>query len=201
MRERTLPALITLLMISAARASDLATTFHFNHDLSREANPMVTVFGADAETLLLGNILGVMILVFIPLFAYWRFSATPLSPPLPETRREFVSRQLYGRSLSKREYLSAVFLGIPRPKNLLQVLRYMGIAVTWALIAASFHATFTWWALDSWAWQDYREFRGLFRVAGYPILELLSGLTAAFLASRWYWNREFASYLRHHKTA
>lgn len=200
MRERTLPALVTLLMISVARASDLATTFHFNHDLSREANPMVTVFGADAETLLLGNVLGLIVLVLVPLFAYWRFSAASLPSPVPATRREFISRQLYGRSLTPREFFSAMVLGSPRPTNLLQVVRYFGIVATWALIASSFHAVLTWWALNAWEWHGYRAFRGMFVIAGYPVIEVVSGLIVAVLASRWYWRREFVSYLRDHTT-
>jgi hypothetical protein len=44
-------------------------------------------------------------------------------------------------------------------------------------------------------------FRGMFVIAGYPLIEVASGLIAAVLASRWYWRREFASYVRYHGAA
>ena len=191
--KRTVPTLITLLAVTAARASDLATTFHFNPSLSHEANPIVARFGADAPVLLLTNALAVTLFVLAPLFCYWRFPAAPLSSR-PASLRAFISLQLYGRDLGPDEFRRAALLGIPLPRNGVQLLRLMGIALSWTVVFGSFLAVFAWWATWEWHWQAYQRVRGFLAVGGYPILELVLCMAFFYLAAVLHFRIEFASH-------
>ena len=191
--KRTLPTIITFFAVTAARASDLLTTFHFNPSLSHEANPIVPRFGADASTLLLTNLLGVIIFLLVPLFIYWRFPAAPLQS-IPTNLREFACLQLYGRILSPSELCRAVFLFVPLPKNGLQALRFMGFALSWTVVFGSFLAVFSWWAIWGWHWHSYQQFFGTFAIANYPVMLALLCLVFFFVASVGYFRMEFSAF-------
>ena len=191
--NRTLTTLITLFAVTIARAADLATTFHFNPSLSHEANPIVSVFEADASTLLLTNILGVIVFLFVPLFFYWRFPAAPMQAT-PANLREFICLQLYGRLLGRGEFCRAILLLWPFPKNRRQFLRFVGIALSWALVFCSFFAVFSWWAMWAWHWHGYQHFRAAFVVLGYPVMEVVFAMVFFYLASYWHFRREFLSF-------
>ena len=190
---RTLPTLITLFAVIAARASDIATTFHFNPSLSHEANPIVARFGADAPTFVLTNALAVLVFILVPLYFYWRFPTAPLQST-PASLREFICLQLYGRILGPGEFYRAILMGVPFPKNWVQLFRFAGIALSWTVVFGSFLAVFSWWAIWGWRWHGYQHFRAAFAVGGYPTLDLFLCLGFLYLASFIYFRREFASF-------
>ncbi|MCW3061760.1 MAG: signal peptide protein [Capsulimonas sp.] len=191
--KRTLPTLITLFAVTVARASDIATTFHFNPSLSQEANPIVAQFGAGASTMVLTNVVGVFVFLFVPLFFYWRFPSTPLQS-IPANVREFICLQLYGRLLLTREFFRAILLGVPLPKNWLQILRFLGIALPWTMVFGSFLEVFAWWASCSWHWRGYGQFRAVFAIGGYPTVDLILCVAFFFMVSFQYFRGEFSSF-------
>jgi hypothetical protein len=148
---RTLFTALTLFAITAARPSDLATTFHYNPSLSHEANPIVAHFKADAQTMVVADILGVITLPFAPLFVYWRGSPKRLTTT-PESMWDFAGLYLYGRRMSRGQLLRAILLCWPLPKDWFQVLRLWGLAGSWAVVVGSFAAAFSWCALWGCRW-------------------------------------------------
>jgi len=199
MKERAIPALVSLLMISAARASDIASTFHFNPSLSSEANPLVAWWGASAPTLVLVNIGTVVAFLLIPLFLYWRYAPAPLATK-PATAREFICQQLYGRTLSTPEFHRAMFMAWPLPKNWLQAVRWFGFVITGTMAFASFHAAFSWWAAHEWDLQWYNHLRYRTAIGGYPSLEIISAMTAGIFIAKHYCRMEFESFKRQSAT-
>lgn len=195
MKERAIPALVSLLMISAARASDMVSTFHFNPSLSSEANPLVAWWGVGAPSLVLINISTVVALLLIPLFLYWRFSPAPLATK-PATPRDFICQQIYGRSLSTPEFHRAMFMAWPLPKNWLQAARWFGFVITGTIAVASFHAAFSWWAAHEWNLQWYNHLRYRTAIGGYPSLEIISAMMAGIVIAKHYCRMEFESFKR-----
>lgn len=188
--KRTVFTLMTFCILSAARASDIATTLHFNPTLSHEANPFVSVWGTHVRGLMWSNFLGILILQYLPLWIYWRYSSRRLCP-FPLNIREFASLQLFRRILSKQEFLRASFLGVPMPKDLLQAVRLWGVAGSWTLAAGSCLAVFNWWAVWGWHWSEYGKFRATVSVGGYPMLELLCMVPIYYVAAWVYFRSEF----------
>lgn len=201
MQKRTLTALVTFLTISAARAADIGSTLHFNPSLSKEANPIVSVFGADLTTLLTFNFGTVILFLLLPLFLYWRFPAAALPGQAPANAREFMSLQLYGRVLPAASFLRGVVLGFPFPKNKLQALRAIGFVLTWTVAFASFHAAFTWWAINAWELRGYQQFRAGYTFNGYPLLEVTLACAFGVVVAIRYARMEFTSYLHREQLA
>jgi hypothetical protein len=134
----------------------------------------------------------VLLFLLVPLFCYWRFPATPLQST-PANLREFICLQLYGRLLGSGEFFRAILLGVPFPRSWVQLLRLMGIALSWTVVFGSFLAVFEWWAIWAWHWHGYQHFRAAFAVGGYPIMELFLCVAFYYLASFIYFRSEFAS--------
>lgn len=188
--------------IIVARVSDTATTLHFNFSntasalslnspLRNEGNPILSFTGNGARTLVLTNILAVLVLLFVPLWLYWRyplrtFSATPCN------LREFISLQFYKRVLPKREFIHAMCFKLP--KDWVQTGRLLGFVVCWAVVGGSFMAAFNWWALWGWNWRAYEQFRDRLLVCNYPVLEPLAALIFGFIAGYVFFKTEFADY-------
>jgi hypothetical protein len=189
--NRTLLTLVTFFAVSAARAADIATTFHFNPTLSHEANPIVACFGAGASTLLLTNLLATFLFLFVPLYCFWRFPAAPM-PSTPANLREFVCLQLYGRVLPHGEFCCAIFLGMPLPKKWLQLLRFCGVALSWTIVFGSCLAVFSWWALWEWRWQGFNRIWAASCIGGYPTIIFFPIGVFYYAAAYMYFRREFA---------
>lgn len=179
--SRAFIALLTLCAVTAARAADIVTTLHFSPSLAQEANPIVAHFGAGQAVLLGSNLLVVGLFVLLPLFFYWRFPPAPLEPR-PDGLRDFVSLQLYDRVLSPREFLFAMVLGVPFPRNRLQVVRCLGFALSWTVVFCSAFAVLSWWATRGWHWEAYQKFRTTIgTVASYPVMEVAASIPVFFL--------------------
>jgi hypothetical protein len=188
--KRLWTALLTLATLGVARASDIATTLHFSPDLAREGNPLAAWFGMDLTSLLVVNILGLLVLVVCPLAVYCCRGPAVLDRPAA-TLREYVSLQLHGQTMPIVPFLGMILLHFPVPKNRIQLLRVLGLALAWGLIAASFSAVFAWWATYGWPWPAYIGFRRSLSIPGLPLLEGLVGVAAFWLAALLHYRSEF----------
>ncbi len=193
--KRTIPTIVTLLAVVIARASDIASTLHFNPSLSREANPLVRLVGVQTGgrvgVMVLSNVVFVILAVVWPLWFYWRYPAAAL-PLQPKNVREFASLQLFNRILPHGEFLRFCFLGVPFPKNRMQLARCFGFVISWTIVFGSFLAAFSWWARHAWHWHAYERYRASFAIGNYPVMELLPCFPVAFLAAVVFFRMEYA---------
>jgi hypothetical protein len=183
-------AVISLLFATTARAADMVTTFHFNPSLDREANPWVSVLGADWTLLLVAQLAGLLAFVFIPLALYCRWPSKRLATR-PRTAWEFASLCLYNQPMSKGKLIRAIALGWPLPRDWRQVLRLAGFSFPWAIGACSWMCVFSWWAINSWRFDRYQAFRSTLQVGGYPLVELLVAVLAFFMAIMVFFRLEY----------
>lgn len=194
--------IVTALAVILGRVSDTGSTLHFNFSdtasalslnspLSNEGSPIISITGNGARTLVLTNILAVLVLLFLPLWLYWRYPVQTCSAT-PANLREFISLQFYKRILPKREFFRAFWFKLP--KDWLQTGRLFGFVVCWSAVGGSFMATFNWWALWGWNWRAYEEFRDRLLVWGYPVLEPLAALVFGLIAGYIFFKTEFADY-------
>jgi len=193
--KRSVLALGTFVAVSTARAADLATTFHFNPSLSREANPLVTWHGADPKALLIFNVVGLAILFLAPLFLYWRGRPKVLAEKA-ESVWDFASLLLYDRIMPKGRLIRAFLLGSPLPKDWFQFLRLWGFAGCWALAIGSFIVTFSWWAVSDLHWTTYQTIRSSITIGSYPVLELVPVIPTFIAAAVIFFRTEFCDYKR-----
>lgn len=196
--------ILTALAIILARISDTATTLHFNFpnsanalyqnsSLGDEGNPILHVTGNGARTLVLVNILAVFVLLFLPLWFYWRYPVRR-THELPHNLQEFISLQFFKRIMSKKEFSHAVRFKFP--KDWLQVFRLFAFMACWAVVGSSLMAAFNWWAIVGWNWTAYESFRDRLFLWNYPVLEPLVALISAFVAAGVFFKTEFADYKR-----
>ncbi len=188
-------ALFTLATLGVARASDIATTLHFSPDLAREANPLVLWFGVELKSLLVGNVLIVLFLLVGPLAIYACQGPIRLHPT-PATLRDHVCLQLHGRKLPFPHFLGMLLFLVPFPRNYLQLLRVIGLALTWAVIAGSFAAVLAWWATFGWHWAAYDRVRTALTVHRVPLLETLAGTATFWLVALLHFRFEFGELRR-----
>jgi len=191
--KRTVWTILAFFTVTVARASDLATTFHFNPTLSREVNPFVALVGGSTTSLLLSNLFGLVLLLYIPLLLYWRVPLRRLDV-VPATVRDFASLLLYGRVLARGQFLRACLLGSPLPKHWIQVLRLWGFAGCWTVAFGSFLAAFSWWAVSGWQWTWYQAFRSYLAPGNYPVVELLACIPVGYLAAVAFFRTEFSEF-------
>lgn len=187
--KRSMVTLVTFLAVTTSRAADLATTLHFSPSLNREANPFVAVLGFDWSLLLLSNVLGLVVFIFVPLAAYWRWPSKTVTHR-PATTWEFASLCLYDRPMKRAELIKSLIRGWPLPKDWRQMLRLFGFSVSWTVAAGSWMAVFSWWATNAWGWSAYRAFRNSLGIGRYPLLELLAGLTVCIIATARFFKSE-----------
>jgi hypothetical protein len=195
--KRTLITLLTFISVSAARASDLATTCYFDPTLHREANTMRTIFHLTFSQMAWQQCAVLAVFLAGVLWCYWRYSAKTMPIP-PANLREFISYQLFDRFMTPRE-LFMRFLSWKGPKNRIQGIRFYGMTFCWMIVFGSFLATFSWWAISGWHWNTYRHLRAVGSVFDYPVAELVPMLAFFFLAAYVYWRMEFAEYMRTHQ--
>jgi hypothetical protein len=189
--KRTLVTAVTLFAVTAARASDLAVTFHYNPSLSREANPIVSYFGAGAHAMLVADIVLVIVILFVPLFVYWRGSPKRFRAK-PESMWDFAALYLYERAMSRGQLLRAIVFCWPLPKDWLQVLRLWGLAGSWAVVVGSFAAVFSWWALWGLKWSAYRVVYATFSISHYPLIVPIVALVGGAFGAVTFFRLEYA---------
>lgn len=186
----TILTFVTFLFVTAARAADLATTFHFDPTLSREANPVVAQFGAGAAGMLLANAAALVALLFVPLLCFW-LGQRPRFAQRPTDVWAFASLAFYRRLMPRRLLLRALITLWPLPKEWFQVCRAWGVVGSWAAGFASVVAALSWWAIASSP--SYHAIYAAIAFRQYPIIPLLAGLFGAAVGWRLFVSCEFPS--------
>ena len=149
--KRTLITVIWIAMLVAARGADITTTYHFSPNLLHEANPIVSVLGAGWTALLVPNIL-LCVFIILCTIAYWR--AKPYCSIIPQAQSpwDFAAFCLYGKKMTKVEYIRRRFLSISLPpKGQRSILwQLMGFAMPPVITVGSLLAVFAWYATRAW---------------------------------------------------
>ncbi|MFM8476328.1 MAG: hypothetical protein ACKOEO_11095 [Planctomycetaceae bacterium] len=190
-------AVLSAVALVASRIADIGSTFYFNPTLSREANPLVNWLGLGAPGLLAANVILTSFLLFL-LFLYWRYQSAPTAGET-STLRDFICLQWYNRRLSRKEFFTAIFCGVPMIQNWLQAQRMLACPVSWAITLLGFHHAFSWWAVSHFQWQSYSNLRNQTIIWNYPMFEAIFGLTALMVFPIVHLRREFRQHL-HSKT-
>jgi len=190
MKSRLIVGIVTFFSVAAARVADIATTLHFNPDLSREANPLSTVLGFDASLLIASNVIGVLLFVTIPLLVYVFYGPAKIDETAC-TLNDYISLQLYRDKLARTHLLRGLFLGWPFPRNWLQTTRVIGFALSWAVVFGSLQAAFAWWATNQWGMDWYKQYRASINFHGYPVLEIIPVLLVFYSMGYVHFRREF----------
>jgi hypothetical protein len=143
MTTRSYVALSTFLLLTVVRAADIATTLHFDRSLAREGNPIVFMFGGGLRSLVLST--GIVWLICAAfLLAYWRGDSLHLSEP-PKRLSSFV-RAWIERVIKPRRPLRSSLPGGESWHEGLQAIRFVGLALPWAVIVGSASAVHAWFA-------------------------------------------------------
>ena len=141
--RRSFLAITTLSLLVAARTADLVVTFHFNPSLSDEANPIVSLFGGGAGSLVPATV-AISALSATGLLAFWFGQSLSLKMEPPNLRGfllVWVRKVILDRH-PLRDYLH----GGSYTKEGMQAFRLFGLALSWALIFGSFTAVHAWFA-------------------------------------------------------
>lgn len=190
-------AVLSAVALVASRIADIGSTCYFNPTLSREANPLVSWLGLGAPGLLAASVVLTSFLLF-PLFLYWRYPSAPTAGKA-STLRDFICLQWYNRRLSRKEFFTAIFCGVPMIQNWLQAQRMLACPVSWAITLLGFHHAFSWWAVSHFQWQSYSNLRNQTIICNYPTFEAIFGLAALIVFPMVHIRREFRQHL-HSKT-
>lgn len=183
----TILTLITFLAVTATRAADIITTFHSNPTLSREANPVVTVFGAGPVELLIVNVLAAVIFIYLPLLCFW-LGRRPCFEQHPADAWEFVSLAFYRRLMPRSKLLCALLMFWPLPKDWVQVCRAWSVVISWATVFATLVAVASWSALK-FHW--YHTLYGAVSFHYYSFLPLLAALIGCIVGWKLFLKSEF----------
>ena len=192
--DRKRVAVLSAVALVASRIADIGSTFYFNPTLSAEANPLVSRLGLGAPGLLGANVILTSFLLF-PLFLYWRSPAAPTAGKA-STLRDFIGLRWYNRRLSRQEFFTAMFFGVPMIQNWLQFQRMVACPLSWALTLLGFHNAFSWWAVSHFQWQSYSNLRGQTVIWKYPTFEAIFGFVALIVFTWIHIRREFRQHLK-----
>lgn len=152
--KRTVYTALAFAGMLAARAADIAVTYHYSPDLFYEGNPAVLFFGAGWRFLIIANLIVVGV-VSACLFYWW---LKPLQHgPAPEVQDvwSFASHTYFGRVHKRMKLLWHLL--VSRPRNWRCGLQLLGITLPPMIIVCSIGAVFTWVALHEWHWQGYLQ--------------------------------------------
>jgi hypothetical protein len=143
MRMRGFITLVTLLLLTASRAADIATTLYFNPSLDREGNLLVLLLGGGFGTLVISTTAFWLLCVGL-LIAFWRSPSLRLSRS-SESFWEYL-RTWLRRVIQSRQAISSSLPGGSHWNEGLQAIRLFGLALPWAIISASAAAIHAWFA-------------------------------------------------------
>ena len=139
--RRSVIAATTLLLLIVGRAADLTVTFYFNPSLSEEGNPVVSLFGGGAASLIFVSLV-IFALSAGGLIAFW-FGRSLNTDPV--SFRRFVSIWFRRVALNRRPFRDYL-PGGPFASEGLQAFRLFGLVLSWALIFGSITAVHAWFA-------------------------------------------------------
>jgi hypothetical protein len=133
----------TLVLLTVARAVDIATTLHFDSSLRHEGNPVVFFLGGGLFSLLFVNF-AVWLLCATLVFAYWRGDS--LSVRIQHKSFGAFVRVWIDRVVRPRRSLRSTLPGGQYWHEGLQAIRLVGLALAWAVIFGSAAAVHAWFA-------------------------------------------------------
>ena len=156
-----------------SRGFDAYCTMQHTPDLSKEANPLVSVLGISSWTFILG-IIGILTLYIC--FAFYKSVFHPISLEPTE------------KGLNFREYAAFLYLGerthwsamlYKYPKDLKRLHQYFGSVLTACLIYAGIISTLMWLLIQNAEW--YREIH----TAGRVYFFLIGGSIQIIITWNW----------------
>lgn len=176
-----LKATLTITWIMLTRSYDAYSTYQLTPDLSKEANPLVSVVGVDSWSLLL-IILGCI--TVYTLYAYITRIQHPMNLA-PEEKNLSFSQFVAYIYLGRKDHWSAIFYKFPH--QLKRLNQYMGEFMTKALVYAGFVSTLMWVLIHNS--ESYRSIHS-------PSL-IYTVLIGGTLAIGYYWNAKmYKAYVR-----
>jgi len=170
-------AVTTWILLS--RSYDAYCTHNLTPDLTKEANPLVTVAGVSSWTVLL---IILSILTAYALFAYYQRTYHPTSL-LPEEKNYSFNHFVAFQFLGYKDHWTATLYKLPSTFNRFN--NYMGAVLTRGLVFAGFVSTLMWMLINYTTW--YAPYHSVTL-----IYSLLIGGTG-LLVLQWNW-KQFQSY-------
>ena len=145
---------LTILLI-LTRFADAQTTYLYTSNLTKEANPLVSIFGLHWTGLLFAEIIGLMILIY----ALWVYCFKTVQVPKLDKKislKKFVSLFYFGDTNS----FYKLFYKLPTNRN--SLLYSIGYILTYSLIAVSVVITYsTTLLLTNKKYQDFYSAYGV----------------------------------------
>lgn len=186
--KRTLTAILWILMLTAARAADFATTHHFSPDLALEGNPLVTRLGGHWATLVTVNVAGVALIAACTVLHARARPRTHLSGQARNTW-EFAALSLYGRRLTPAGFMlrRLLWLRLPARGHRRAFLELAGFVLPPAMVTASLLTVYSWFAIRAWHWET---FTAVYNQTGIWLI-VLGALPVAALAEVAHHREEF----------
>lgn len=145
--KKTILFILGNLWIIATRAYDAYSTYQYTPDLTREANPLVTVLGISSWTLLLSII---VFLVAYIIYA-WYCSLFGSNLDLPSAKnlnfKDFVAYYYFGKPAKWYQLLYKL------PSSLKRNHQMAGVILPPALMVAGLISTIMWFGINNqWEW-------------------------------------------------
>jgi len=177
-------AIASIVAMIAARAFDLAVTYYFCPDLSREANPLVARHGHGWTTLFVMSTILVSAVAVCTIY-YWL--CAPARVPLPPEARsvwDFASF-CYFRKLHPR-WRFVLFMLTRPPKDWRHFTRMLGFALPPAVVFVSLAAASSWLTTQpGFGW--YAAFYG----AVFPLYPYVVAVPVAVIGAAFFYRSEY----------
>jgi len=188
--HRSVLVWVTLCLLIVVRLCDLIITLRLTPDLSREGNPVVTLFGGGAGSML--SVVTVFsVLALAGLFAYWR-GPSLLVNLTPVSLSQYVLEWMRQVACERQPFTAYLPRG-SHAKQGLQAVRLFGLALSWSLIFGSTEAVHAW--LLIWAFPDpsFLTTYSFIRIGRTPLVPLIAA-AAGLIFGSWLF------FLSEHKT-
>jgi hypothetical protein len=187
--KRTCFTLLAFFGMLAARAADIAVTYHYSPNLFFEGNPAVLLLGAGWRFLIISNVV-VVALVTACLLYWWRRPLQHVPAPEVQDVWSFASHTYFGAVHRRMKLVWHVL--VSRPRNWRCGLQLLGITLPPMIIVCSAGAVFTWVALHEWRWQGYLNvYHALCPLFPYGLM-----IPAGILAQAFFFRSEYQRFKR-----
>jgi hypothetical protein len=188
-KQRILLAGSTLVLLTVARAADIATTLHFDPSLSHEGNPVVFLLGGGLFSLLFVNF-AVWLLCATFVFAYWRGNS--LGVRIQHKSFGAFVRAWIDRVVRPRRSLRSTLPGGQYWHEGLQAIRLVGLALAWAVIFGSATAVHAWFATyGETGGTQYQQLYSGFKIGGVNYFVWLTAPVGFAAGSALFFSAEF----------
>ncbi|MFZ9695569.1 MAG: hypothetical protein ACO3AY_06840 [Chitinophagaceae bacterium] len=178
--KKTAKFTITTSWILFSRSYDAYCTYQLTPNLSKEANPLVSVLGMGWTPLLFV----ISLLTLYTIYAYYKASFKPISLLSTEKGYSFSNIIAY-TYLGVKEEWPAVFYKIP--SSLRRFNQYVGNVFTPCLVFAGIISTVMWLLINySTFYKQMHDYRGVYLIL----------ITGCFLINYMWMRRQYFMYLR-----